>query len=76
MRSTKLKLLLSLIILTTVSSPKIAIAGAGHDHSGASSFKSGGEATGAVTVDAQTVNAMYTRPDFVMNLANQVWGCF
>lgn len=22
------------------------------------------------------VFAMYTRPDFVMNLANQVWGCF
>jgi hypothetical protein len=22
------------------------------------------------------VFAMYTRPDFVMTLANQVWGCF
>lgn len=22
------------------------------------------------------VFAMYTRPDFVMNLANQVWSCF
>jgi hypothetical protein len=22
------------------------------------------------------VFALYTRPDFVMNLANQVWGCF
>lgn len=22
------------------------------------------------------VFAMYTRQDFVMNLANQVWGCF
>ena len=22
------------------------------------------------------VFAMYTRPDFVMKLANQVWGCF
>lgn len=22
------------------------------------------------------VFAMYARPDFVMNLANQVWGCF
>lgn len=22
------------------------------------------------------VFAMYTRPDFVLNLANQVWGCF
>ena len=56
MRSTKLKLLLSLIILTIGFSPKIAIAGAGHDHSGASSFKAGGEATGAVNVDAQATN--------------------
>jgi hypothetical protein len=22
------------------------------------------------------VFAMYTRPDFMFNLANQVWGCF
>lgn len=22
------------------------------------------------------VFALYTRPDFVMNMANQVWGCF
>lgn len=22
------------------------------------------------------VFAMYNRPDFVMNLANQMWGCF
>ena len=22
------------------------------------------------------VFSLYTRPDFVMNLANQVWGCF
>lgn len=67
MRSTKLKLLLSLIILTTVSSPKIAIAGAGHDHSGASSFKSGGEATGAVAVDAQTVKRLGIKVEPVKN---------
>ncbi len=67
MRSTKLKLLLSLIILTTVSSPKIAIAGAGHDHSGASSFKSGGEATGAVTVDAQTAKRLGIKVEPVKN---------
>lgn len=67
MRSTKLKLLLSLIILTTVSSPKIAIAGAGHDHSGASSFQSGGEATGAVTVDAQTVKRLGIKVEPVKN---------
>ena len=24
----------------------------------------------------ELVFAMYTRPDFVMNLSNQVWGCF
>ena len=67
MLSTKLKLLLSLIILTTVSSPKIAIAGAGHDHSGASSFKYGGEATGAVTVDAQTVKRLGIKVESVKN---------
>ncbi|WP_373545250.1 efflux RND transporter periplasmic adaptor subunit [Chamaesiphon sp.] len=67
MRSTKLKLLLSLIILATVSSPKIAIAGAGHDHSGASSFKSGGEATGAVSVDAQTVKRLGIKVEAVKN---------
>ncbi|AFY92965.1 efflux RND transporter periplasmic adaptor subunit [Chamaesiphon minutus] len=67
MRSIKLKLLLSLVILTTVSSPKIAIAGAGHDHSGASSFKSGGEATGAVTVDADTVKRLGIKVEPVKN---------
>ena len=29
-----------------------------------------------VSVVLALVFAMYTRPDFVMNLANQVWGCF
>jgi membrane fusion protein, heavy metal efflux system len=67
MRSTRLKLLLSLVILTTVSSPKIAIAGAGHDHSGASSFKSGGEATGAVNVDAQTAKRLGIKVEPVKN---------
>jgi membrane fusion protein, heavy metal efflux system len=67
MRSTKLKLLLSLIILTTVSSPKIAIAGAGHDHSGASSFKAGGEATGAVNVDTQTAKRLGIKVEPVKN---------
>jgi membrane fusion protein, heavy metal efflux system len=67
MRSTKLKLLLSLIILTTVSSPKIAIAGAGHDHSGASSFKAGGEASSAVNVDAQTAKRLGIKVEPVKN---------
>jgi membrane fusion protein, heavy metal efflux system len=58
MRSNKFKVLLALIILTTVSSPKIAIAGAGHDHSGGSSFKAGGEASSAVTVDAETIKRL------------------
>jgi membrane fusion protein, heavy metal efflux system len=58
MRSTRLKTLLYLIILMTLSSPRSLIAGAGHDHSGADSFKSGGEATGAVVVDAQTIKRL------------------
>jgi membrane fusion protein, heavy metal efflux system len=67
MRSNKFKLLLSLIILTTVSSPKIAFAGAGHDHSGGSSFKADGEASSAVTVDAQTVKRLGIKVEPVKN---------
>ncbi len=67
MRSTKLKLLLSLIILAIGSSPKIAIAGAGHDHSGASSFKASGEASGAVNVDAQTAKRLGIKVEAVKN---------
>lgn len=52
---------ISLLLLTTpvaatvsflLTSPK-ALAGAGHDHSGASSFQSGGETSGSVQVDAE-----------------------
>lgn len=39
MRTIKFKILLPLIILTAGFSPKIVLAGAGHDHSGASSLK-------------------------------------
>ncbi len=67
MRSNQLRILLSLILLATVFSPKIAIAGAGHDHSGASSFKSGGEATGAVTVDAETMKRLEIKVEPVKN---------
>ena len=30
----------------------------------------------AALVALGLVFAMYTRPDFMFNLANQVWGCF
>ncbi|BDA75821.1 hypothetical protein CAL7716_099870 (plasmid) [Calothrix sp. PCC 7716] len=52
---------ISLLLLTTpvaatvsflLTSPK-ALAGAGHDHSGASSFQGGGETSGSVQVDAE-----------------------
>jgi membrane fusion protein, heavy metal efflux system len=66
-RSNQLKILLPLIIVTTLSSPKIVIAGAGHDHSGASSFKSGGEAAGSVTVDAQTIKRLGIQIEPVKN---------
>lgn len=58
MRSNQFNLLLALAIFTAALSPKIALAGAGHDHSGASSFKAGGEATSAVTVDAETIKRL------------------
>jgi membrane fusion protein, heavy metal efflux system len=69
MRSTKLKILLSLTILTALSIPKIVIAGAGHDHSGAGSFKSGGEASSAVNVDAQTIKRLGIKIEAVKNQA-------
>jgi membrane fusion protein, heavy metal efflux system len=58
MRSNKFKLLLSIIILSTGFNPKIVFAGAGHDHSGASSFKAGGEASSAVKVDPETIKRL------------------
>jgi membrane fusion protein, heavy metal efflux system len=67
MRSNKFKILLSLVILITVSSPKIAIAGAGHDHSGGSSFKAGGEASSAVKVDAETIKRLEIKVEPVKN---------
>ena len=67
MRSTKFKLLLALIGLTAGFSPKIVLAGAGHDHSGASSFKAGGEASGSVSVDAQTVKRLGIKVEPVRN---------
>ena len=48
--------LLSLLLLTT---PTSVLAGAGHDHSGASSFQGGGsEASGSVEVDAETAQRL------------------
>lgn len=41
--------LLSLLVL---ASPSVVLAGAGHDHSGASSFQAGGDANSPVKVDA------------------------
>ncbi|ODG97547.1 efflux transporter periplasmic adaptor subunit [Nostoc sp. KVJ20] len=47
---------LSLLLLTT---PTAVLAGAGHDHSGASSFQGGGsEASGSVEVDAETAQRL------------------
>jgi membrane fusion protein, heavy metal efflux system len=68
MRSNKIKILLALIILTTVSSPKIVLAGAEYDdHSGGSSFKAGGKASSAITVDAQTVKRLGIKVEPVKN---------
>lgn len=48
--------MLSLLLLNT---PTTVLAGAGHDHSGASSFQGGGsEATGSVEVDAETAKLL------------------
>jgi membrane fusion protein, heavy metal efflux system len=67
MRSNKLSLLLPLIIIAIGSSPNTVLAGAGHDHSGASSFKAGGEASSAVTVDAQTIKRLGIKVEPVKN---------
>ncbi|MFN6538302.1 MAG: biotin/lipoyl-binding protein, partial [Nostoc sp. EkiNYC01] len=48
--------LLSLLLLTT---PTAVLAGAGHDHTGGSSFQgSGSEASGSVEVDAETAQRL------------------
>ncbi len=67
MRSTKFNLLLALVVLTAGFSPRIVLAGAGHDHSGASSFKAGGEGSGAVSVDAQTAKQLGIKVEPVKN---------
>jgi len=47
--------ILSLLLL---SSPTVALAGAGHDHSGASSFQGGGEANSPIKVDTETAKRL------------------
>ncbi|NEU71775.1 efflux RND transporter periplasmic adaptor subunit [Hassallia byssoidea VB512170] len=47
--------ILSLLLL---NAPKVVLAGAGHDHSGANSFQAGGEVSGSVTVDAETAKRL------------------
>ncbi|BDA75819.1 hypothetical protein CAL7716_099850 (plasmid) [Calothrix sp. PCC 7716] len=48
-------LALNLLLLTA---PKVVLAGPGHDHSGASSFQGGGEASTSVKVDATTAQRL------------------
>jgi len=47
--------ILSLLLLTTQG---VVFAGAGHDHSGASSFQAGGDANSSVNVDAETAQRL------------------
>ncbi len=54
----RFKSLALLISTSIILYPQFVQAGAGHDHSGGSSFKSGGEATGAVTVDVETIKRL------------------
>jgi membrane fusion protein, heavy metal efflux system len=58
MKANKFRVLLLLITLASLSSPRIVLAGAGHDHTGGSSFKSSGEASGTVSVDAETAKRL------------------
>jgi membrane fusion protein, heavy metal efflux system len=67
MRSNRFKILLSLIILATTASPQIVLAGAGHDHSGASSFQPGSESSNSVTVDAETMKRLGLKVEPVKN---------
>jgi membrane fusion protein, heavy metal efflux system len=67
MRSNKLKALLPLLILITLPSPEIVLAGAGHDHTGGSSFKSGGDAASSVTVDAETIKRLGLKIEPIRN---------
>jgi cobalt-zinc-cadmium efflux system membrane fusion protein len=56
--------ILSLLLL---NAPKVVLAGAGHDHSGASSFQAGGEATDSVAVDAETAKRLGIKVEPVKN---------
>jgi membrane fusion protein, heavy metal efflux system len=67
MRSNKLNVLLPLVILLTSSSPDLVLAGAGHDHTGGSSFKSGGDAASSITVDAETIKRLGLKIEPIKN---------
>jgi membrane fusion protein, heavy metal efflux system len=54
--------ILSLLLLTA---PTAVFAGAGHDHSGASSFQGGGNANNSVKVDAQTAQRLGIKTEAV-----------
>ena len=52
------------VLFTT---PQVALAGAGHDHSGASSFQAGGKSSDTVVVDPQTVKRLGIEVESVKN---------
>ncbi len=56
-----------IISLLLLNGSKVVLAGAGHDHSGASSFQAGGEASGSVTVDAETAKRLGIKVESVKN---------
>jgi cobalt-zinc-cadmium efflux system membrane fusion protein len=58
----------TIAVLTVIfTTPQIALAGAGHDHSGAGSFQAGGKSSDTVVVDPQTAKRLGIEVESVKN---------